>query len=68
MTSRSIDEGSPWYRNFWPWFIVVLLGVSVVGSLVTVAIAYYHRDVDVRRSATPDTSTSPDADPRNPGR
>lgn len=68
MTSRSIDEGSPWYLNFWPWFIVVLLGVSVVGSLVTVAIAYRHRDVDVRRSMTPDTSIPPDADPRNSGR
>ena len=48
MTSDSHEYGTPWYQNFWPWFIVILLGVSVVGSLVTVAIAYQHRDIDVR--------------------
>jgi hypothetical protein len=48
MTSDSREYGTPWYQNFWPWFIVILLGISVVGSLVTVAIAYQHRDIDVR--------------------
>ncbi len=48
MNSKPEQYGSPWYQNFWPWFIVVLLGISVVGSLVTVAIAYRGRDVDVR--------------------
>jgi uncharacterized membrane protein YadS len=43
------EYGTPWYRNFWPWFIVVMLAVSIIGSLVTVAIAYRHRDVDVRQ-------------------
>lgn len=42
--------GSPWYRNSWPWFIVGLLGISVIGSLATVYIAYVHRDVEVDRS------------------
>ncbi|MFK7895547.1 MAG: hypothetical protein AB8G23_06905 [Myxococcota bacterium] len=41
--------GSPWYRNSWPWFIVGLLGISVLGSLATVYIAYVHRDEEVRR-------------------
>ena len=48
MTSKPVKLGSPWYQNFWPWFIVILLGVSVAGSLLTVAIAYRYRDVDVR--------------------
>ncbi len=30
---------SAWYRHFWPWFIVGLLVVSVVGSLLTVHLA-----------------------------
>ena len=44
------EAGSPWYRNSWPWFIVGLLGISVVGSLGTVYIAYVHRDIEVDRS------------------
>jgi hypothetical protein len=31
---------SPWYRHFWPWFVVGLLGVSIAGSLTTVVIAF----------------------------
>jgi hypothetical protein len=53
------EGGTPWYRNFWPWFIVGLLGTSVAGSLLTVAIAYRHRDVDVRFAVDPEAS--PDA-------
>ena len=29
----------PWYRYFWPWFIIVLLGTSVTASLYTVYLA-----------------------------
>lgn len=40
--------GAPWYVQFWPVFIAVLMVVSIVASLATVAIAYRHADVDVR--------------------
>lgn len=40
--------GAPWFVQFWPVFIVVLMAVSIVASLATVAIAYRHADVDVR--------------------
>lgn len=49
MSVEPTAGGTPWYRNFWPWFIVVLLGVSVLGSLTTVAIAVRNADFDVRR-------------------
>ena len=42
------ENGSAWYHHFWVWFIIGLLGFSVIGSLGTVVIAYRHRDVDVR--------------------
>lgn len=29
----------PWYRYFWPWFIIALLGCSVSASLYTVYLA-----------------------------
>ena len=47
------QDRSAWYYHFWPWFIVGLLGVSVVGSLSTVVIAYRYGDVEVSRTAKP---------------
>lgn len=29
----------PWYRYFWPWFVIVFLGAVVSGSLYTVYLA-----------------------------
>lgn len=29
----------PWYRQFWPWFLIVLPGSAVVASLYTVSLA-----------------------------
>ncbi|MCG8592604.1 MAG: FixH family protein [Proteobacteria bacterium] len=36
-TQRPID--GPWYRHFWPWFIVALLGSTVAAGIATVVIA-----------------------------
>jgi hypothetical protein len=36
MTDR---DDKPWYRHFWPWFIIGLLGASVSASLYTVYLA-----------------------------
>lgn len=44
--TRAEVEGSAWYHHFWPWFIVCLLGVSVVASLYTVSIAYRLGDLE----------------------
>jgi len=57
MTLRNEDSGTSWYLHFWPWFIAVLLGVSVLGSLVTVGIAYRYRDTEIpRRGPLADSS------------
>ncbi len=37
----------PWYRHFWPWFILALLGSSIAMSLTTVYIAVSDRDPEV---------------------
>jgi cytochrome c oxidase accessory protein FixG len=47
-------DGLPWYRHGWPWFIVGLLGISVAGSLATVALALHGRDMPVHESGDPD--------------
>ena len=43
-----MSEPSPWYRHFWPWFIVLLMVVSVGASLSTVVIAYGLGDLEVK--------------------
>ena len=41
----STDSNSPpWYRQFWPWFLIVLPGSVVIASLVTVYIAFSGAD------------------------
>lgn len=37
-------DGLPWYRHAWAWLVFGLLAVSIVGSLVTVFLAYQGRD------------------------
>jgi hypothetical protein len=45
MNTPTIDP-SPWYHHFWPWFIVLLLGISVIASLYTVSLAYQLGDIE----------------------
>ena len=41
--SHDLDV-KPWYRQFWPWFLIALPGSVVIASLVTVFIAFQHAD------------------------
>ena len=34
----------PWYRQFWPWFIMALPAAAVVGGITTVIVASIDRD------------------------
>ncbi|MEM1154028.1 MAG: FixH family protein [Pseudomonadota bacterium] len=38
------EDLEPWYKQFWPWFLIVLPGSVVVASLVTLFIANYGAD------------------------
>lgn len=42
--SRLRTDSRPWYRQFWPWFLILLPATSVVFSFVTLYIAL--RDAD----------------------
>lgn len=35
---------APWYRQFWPWFLIALPATVVLASMVTIAIAASTRD------------------------
>ncbi len=32
-------DTKPWYRHFYPWLVIVLLGAAVSGSLYTLHLA-----------------------------
>lgn len=46
--SNSAAEHRPWYRQFWPWFIMALPASAVVAGLTTVWIAVVNQDSVVR--------------------
>jgi len=39
MTHPDPAHPEPWYRQFWPWFLILLPSLSVIGSIVTIVIA-----------------------------
>jgi hypothetical protein len=36
---------TPWYRQFWPWFIIAMLSSAVIGSLTSAYLAVHTTDV-----------------------
>lgn len=38
------EDVQPWYRQFWPWFIIALLSSSVIAGLTTVWISLQTTD------------------------
>ncbi|MFK8021384.1 MAG: hypothetical protein AB8B86_16600 [Pseudomonadales bacterium] len=44
MTAQEGPAVKPWYREFWPWFIIVLMSSVVIASLFTVVLAFKHND------------------------
>lgn len=50
MNDSDPTAGLPWYRYFWPWFIVALLLASVAAGISTVVIAFANQDSLVSES------------------
>ena len=43
-TRHSEQDTKPWYRQFWPWFVILLPASAVVASLYTLSLAIRTED------------------------
>ena len=43
-------SGEKWHRQFWPWFLIAIIGMGVLMSTITAAVAIYWRDVEMVRA------------------
>jgi hypothetical protein len=41
-------DTQPWYRQFWPWFLIALPGSTVIGCAITIWLAVTNPDTIVR--------------------
>jgi hypothetical protein len=41
---RTIEDTKPWYRQFWPWALMVMPATAVVAGLYTYSLAASNRD------------------------
>ena len=42
-------DAKPWYRQFWPWFVVLIPLVGITMSLITVTTAFRNADDVIER-------------------
>jgi hypothetical protein len=47
MTATEALLARPWYRYFWPWFVIGLVSSAVIGSLASAYLAVHTTDVVV---------------------
>jgi hypothetical protein len=38
----------PWYKQFWPWFLIILPTAAVIASFISLYIAIKHADSPVQ--------------------
>ena len=46
--ATTTPAGTPWYGQFWPWFLIALPAVSIVVSVASLVLAVRHGDALVR--------------------
>ena len=49
MSSDQPQFALPWYRQFWPWFLLALPAAAVIGGILTVIIAVSNPDPLIQR-------------------
>ncbi len=49
-TLTDLSNKKPWYKQFWPWVLILLPASVVVASFVTLAIILKHPDAEVENA------------------
>lgn len=47
MTTTTEQSIPPWYKQFWPWFLISFPAAAVIAGTITIVIAINHHDADV---------------------
>jgi hypothetical protein len=47
-TNEQTPHVRPWYRQFWPWFLIAIPLAGVIMASITATFAYRYADVEVR--------------------
>jgi hypothetical protein len=53
MTHDAAPHTRPWYRQFWPWFLIAIPLAGVIMASITASYAYRYADVEVRAHEAP---------------
>ena len=53
----STDNARPWYRQLWPWLLIVPPAAAVIGGMITLYLAVTRPDVLVRKDCVRDGAT-----------
>lgn len=67
---HSNGQGQPWYRQFWPWFIIALPASAVVAGLLALWIAISNPDylvIDDEEYSRLNSSLKAEPPPAKPG-
>ena len=43
--SNPASAETPWYRQFWPWFVIALLSSAVIGSVTSAYLAVHYPEI-----------------------
>lgn len=53
----STDNARPWYRQVWPWLLIIPPAGAVIGGMITLYLAVTRPDVLVRKDCVRDGAT-----------
>jgi hypothetical protein len=51
---NSTSASLPWYKHFWPWFIIAMLSSAVLASFASLYFALHGTDVVLEHSDSAD--------------
>ena len=39
MTNTTLSPPPPWYKQFWPWFLITFPAIAVIAGIITIILA-----------------------------